>query len=115
MAYRWRAYRVVLSLRGVATEYTRAHAMAQADWPKWSKPGHEGREMTKQTQGEQLIDLLKRKPMTYGEMMEAMRWQSCSPWKRAVESVPEGWQIVKGKRWQGGKRYLTTWACKRVL
>lgn len=64
--------------------------------------------MKSQSQGRQLIAHLKRKPLTYAEMMEAMKWQSCSPWKRAVESLKPDEQIVKGKRWVG-KRYLVTW------
>ena len=65
--------------------------------------------MNKQTQGRRLIQALKRKSMTYGEMMELLKWQSCSPWKRAVESLADDEQIVKGKRWVAGSRYLTTW------
>jgi hypothetical protein len=61
------------------------------------------------TQGRQLIAALRRKPHTYGEMMQVLMWQSTSPWKRAVEALKEDEQIVKGKRHIIGSRYLTTW------
>jgi hypothetical protein len=61
------------------------------------------------TQGRKLIALLKRKAHTYGEMIEAMRWQSCSPWKRVSESLRPGERLIRAKRHMGGRRYLVTW------
>ena len=61
----------------------------------------------KQTQGRRLIAHLKRKPHTYLEMLRY--GVSVAPWMRVRESLRPGEQIVKGKRWTGGKRYLTTW------
>jgi hypothetical protein len=61
----------------------------------------------KQTQGRRLIAALKRKPHTYLEMQ--MLGISTSPQKRVTESLAEHEQIVKGKRWIAGRRYLTTW------
>lgn len=63
----------------------------------------------KRTQGRILVEAMKRKPLTYGEMLKVLQWQSCSPWKRASESIKPDERIVKGKRWTGGSRYLTTW------
>lgn len=60
------------------------------------------------TQGRQLIAHLKRKPHTYAEMMQVMRWESSSPWKRAVEALKPDEQIVKGLRLVNN-RYLVTW------
>jgi hypothetical protein len=61
----------------------------------------------KTTQGRRLIAALKRKPMTYGEMQRL--GISTSPQKRITESLAAHEQIVKGKRWIAGSRYLTTW------
>ena len=61
------------------------------------------------TQGRQLIEALKLKPHTYGEMMAVMRWKSCSPWKRVTESLRGTETLVKGKRYMGDGEYLTTW------
>jgi hypothetical protein len=61
------------------------------------------------TQGRILVEAMKRKPLTYGDMLQVLQWQSCSPWKRASEALKADEQIVKGKRWMGGRSYLTTW------
>lgn len=66
------------------------------------------------TQGRQLIEALIRKPHTYGEMMQVLMWQSCSPWKRALESLRCGEELVKGRRLIGRHKngtgsYLVTW------
>lgn len=53
-------------------------------------------------QGRRLIALLKRRPMTYREMLGASG--SCSPWKRIKECLKPTQQVVKGKRGE-----WTTW------
>jgi hypothetical protein len=58
------------------------------------------------TQGRELIARLKRKPHTYLDMLGYCI--STSPWKRVLETLLPGEQIVKGSRRCGGKK-LTTW------
>lgn len=57
----------------------------------------------KQAQGRELIEKLKRRPMTYREMLSASR--SLSPWKRVKECLREGERVAKS--W--GRGGLTTW------
>jgi hypothetical protein len=65
--------------------------------------------MKKLTQGRTLVEAMRKRAMTYGDMMDLLKWRSCSPWRRAAESLRPDEQIVKGKRWMGGRSYLTTW------
>ena len=67
----------------------------------------------KQSQGRKLIDRLKVKAHTYAEMMEVLRWQSCSPWRRVTESLRPDECLIKGKRHMGGSDYLTVWSVKK--
>lgn len=62
------------------------------------------------TQGATLAALLKRRPMTYGDM-QALR-VSTSPQKRVLEWLDRnpGWQLVKAKNAQG----WTTWRVRRA-
>ena len=48
------------------------------------------------SQGRRLIEILKRRALTYGEMQ--MLWISTSPQKRVKESLLPGESVVKGKR-----------------
>lgn len=57
----------------------------------------------KATQGRRLIMLLKRKALTYREMLMAS--ESCSPWRRVDECLADDEQIVKGENAKG----WTTW------
>ena len=57
----------------------------------------------KTTQGRELIEKLKRRPMTYREMLNASA--SLSPWKRVKECLRVGERVVKS--WNRGG--LTTW------
>ena len=50
----------------------------------------------KPTQGRRLISLLKRRALTYREMLQAS--ESCSPWRRIDEALGHDEQLVKGKR-----------------
>ncbi len=59
--------------------------------------------MSKTTQGRDLIRMLKKRPMTYREMLNASA--SVSPWRRVVESLADGEFIAKGTNRQG----WTTW------
>lgn len=63
------------------------------------------------TQGEQLARILKRRPMTYGDML-ALR-VSTSPQKRVAEWLDTyaatGWTLKKGRRADG----LVTWRIVR--
>jgi hypothetical protein len=54
------------------------------------------------TQGRLIIDALKRRPYTYGDML-ALR-VSTSPWKRVRECLRHDERLVKGER-----KGLTTW------
>lgn len=65
-------------------------------------PGAHGGEHMKQTQGRKLIAALKRRQMTYREMLQAC--ESCSPWRRIAECLKPDEQLVKGKRGE-----WTTW------
>jgi len=58
------------------------------------------------TQGRTLIAELKRRPHTYGDMLEYHI--STAPWKRIQEALHHDERIVKGTR-RVGARYLTTW------
>lgn len=62
------------------------------------------------TQGEALAALLKRRPMTYGDM-QALR-VSTSPQKRVLEWLDRnpGWQLVKAKNAAG----LVVWRVRRA-
>ena len=66
----------------------------------------------KRTQGRQLIDALRRRPMTYMEML-ALGVSTC-PHKRVRESLAADEVLVKQKRWMGGTRYLVTWFVSRA-
>lgn len=55
------------------------------------------------TQGRALIALLKRRAMTYRDMLAAS--PSCSPWKRVTESLAEDEAVVTGTNAKG----WTTW------
>ena len=57
------------------------------------------------TQGRLLIAELKRRPMTYAQMIDHMRHVSTSPWKRAVECLRPGEEIIRAKNARG----LVTW------
>lgn len=59
------------------------------------------------TQGRQLIQALKQKPRTYLEMN--LLGISTSPHKRVLEALKPDEVLVKGKRYLGEGRYLTTW------
>ena len=59
--------------------------------------------MTIQSQGRALIALLKRRPMSYHDML--MTGLSVCPWKRVAESIGADEQLRKGKNASG----LTTW------
>ena len=54
------------------------------------------------SQGRRLINILKRRALTYGQMQ--MLWISTCPWKRINESLLPGESVVKGKR-----NGLVTW------
>jgi len=62
----------------------------------------------KQTQGQRLIAQLKRRWMTYGDMLELRI--STSPWKRAQEALPLGWELRKKTNDKG----LVMWRVFRV-
>lgn len=62
----------------------------------------------KATQGQRLITHLKRRWMTYGDMLELRI--STSPWKRAQEALPRGWELRKKTNDKG----LVMWRVFRV-
>lgn len=62
------------------------------------------------TQGRQLIAHLRKKPRTYLEMN--LLGISTSPHKRVLEALKDDEVLVKGKRYLGEGRYLTTWSVK---
>ncbi len=64
-------------------------------------------------QGRLIIEAIKRKPMTYMEMLKL--GVSTCPQKRVSECLRAHERIEQGKRHMGGKRYLTTWRVVRVL
>ena len=66
----------------------------------------------KTTQGRALIAALKRRPMTYMELL-ALGLSVC-PWKRVSESLRPDEKLVKGKRYIQPGQYLTTWSVKRA-
>ncbi len=59
------------------------------------------------TQGRLLIERLKAKPYTYGDML-ALR-VSTSPWRRVRECLRDDERLVKGE-----KKGLTTWRVESV-
>jgi hypothetical protein len=63
------------------------------------------------TQGRKLIEALKRKPHTYGEMQRL--GISTSPQKRVMECLREDERILKWFRAVGGKE-LVTWRIVKV-
>ena len=60
----------------------------------------------KKTQGRTIISAIRRRPMTYLEMVQISG--SLSPQKRVMESLGWGEVLVKGSRSVGG-RHLVTW------
>lgn len=68
--------------------------------------------MSKTTQGRTVIEALKRRPMTYMEMLAL--GVSTSPWRRCAEALQPGEKLVKGKRYIQPGQYLTTWSVKRA-
>lgn len=55
----------------------------------------------KQTQGRFLIELLKKRPHTYGDMLQALKWQSTSPWRRVTEQLKPNERLLKSKNGKG--------------
>lgn len=67
------------------------------------------------TQGALLAEQLKKYPHTYMEMYSY--GLSTCPHKRLAEWERlhgDKWRIVKGRRYEGQGKYLTTWAVKRA-
>lgn len=71
---------------------------------------------------QEIVAALKKRPCTYAEMMFAGRGRqahlvSTSAHRRVMEwlDTAEGsnWELLKGKLWIGGKRYLVTWRLRR--
>lgn len=62
----------------------------------------------KPQQGRRLIALLKRRPMTYAQMLQAS--ESRCPWKRVAECLKPHEKLVKGRSPHG----WTTWRVVRV-
>lgn len=70
---------------------------------------------------QEIVAELKRRPCTYADMMIARNpygaITSTSPHRRVAEwlETAEGrkWELLKGKIWLGGKRYLVTWRLRR--
>ena len=60
------------------------------------------------TQGRILIAELKRRPMTYAQMLRF--GQGNSPWKRVAECLREDEKLIKGKHASG----CVTWAVRTV-
>ena len=58
----------------------------------------------KRTQGRRLIAALKRRAMTYGDML-GMGISTC-PHKRVAESLREGELLAKGYTYVNGRRLL---------
>lgn len=71
----------------------------------------------RQTQGDTVIAALKKRPLTYAEML-AIPGGGCCPWRRGAECIAQprhhGWKIDIGRRWVAGHDYLTTWRVVRV-
>lgn len=63
----------------------------------------EGNTKAKPTQGRRLIAILKRRALTYRQMLQAS--ESVCPWRRVLEALAPHEQIVKGKTREG----WTTW------
>lgn len=53
----------------------------------------------KRTQGRALIALLKRRPMTYKQMLAAS--PSCSPWRRVKEALGADEQVITATNAKG--------------
>lgn len=68
--------------------------------------------MKKQTQGRQLIALLKRRAYTTMEMLRT--GISTCPWKRIDESLAHNEELVTGRKWLGGQKYINTYRVKRA-
>jgi hypothetical protein len=64
----------------------------------------------KQTQGRRLIEILKRKALTYGEMQRL--GISTSPQKRVMESLIYGQEWVHRQKRADG---LVTWRVRKVI
>ena len=64
----------------------------------------------KQTQGRRLIEILKRKALTYGEMQRL--GISTSPQKRVIESLAMDEFVVRVKLLSSG---LMTWRVRKVI
>ena len=72
---------------------------------------------------QEIVAALKKRPCTYAEMMmpqplgQLGKLVSTSPHRRVAEwlETAEGskWELLKGKLWLGGKRYLVTWRLRR--
>lgn len=64
------------------------------------------------TQGALIVEQLKRRPLTYAEML-ALGVSSC-PWRRVDEWLSRTleWQLRKGTK-AVGRRVLTTWRVVR--
>jgi len=60
----------------------------------------------RKTQGRTIIAAIRRKPMTYMEMVQISG--SLSPQKRVMESLGLGEELVKSTR-RVGMRHLVTW------
>lgn len=77
----------------------------------WAVLSTEGESMSKpelKTQGRKLIEHLKRRPMTYGEMQ--MLGISTSPQKRVIESLYRNERVIKTK----GHDSLVRWKVKTI-
>lgn len=72
---------------------------------------------------QEIVAALKKRPCTYADMLlidnvwPVARPVSTSPHRRVAEwlETAEGskWELLKGKIWLGGKRYLVTWRLRR--
>ena len=62
------------------------------------------------TQGRLIIAELKRRPMTYGDMIRHMQGISTSPWRRALEALRPGEEIIRAKNARG----LVTWRVRQT-
>jgi hypothetical protein len=62
----------------------------------------------RKTQGRKLIEVLKRQPLSYWDMLNLNI--SMSPWKRVVESLAPDEELVKGTHYDG----FVTWRVVRA-
>lgn len=71
----------------------------------------------KQTQGDTVIEALKKRPLTYAEMLAIPGGGIC-PWKRCAEALDQPrnakYRLDIGKRWVYGPGWLKTWRVVRV-